>query len=68
VLIQKGGLFKVVYRMDRDINPWVWGSRVATPQIVGSRGGRSGRGGHGRVVKYYYILLCTGSMFDSGDF
>ena len=22
----------------------------------------------GGVVKYYYILLCTGSMFESGDF
>jgi len=24
--------------------------------------------GRGRVVKYYYILSCTGSMFESGDF
>jgi len=25
-----------------------------------------GRGGHGRVVKYYDSLLCTRSMFESG--
>jgi len=33
---------------------------------------RGGRGGGGRVVKYmytaYYILTCTGSMFESVDF
>jgi len=27
-----------------------------------------GQLGRGRVVKYYYILSCTGSMFKSGDF
>src|SRR6218665_3410990 len=31
----------------------------------GSQGGRWSRG---RVVKYYYILSCTGSMFESGYF
>ena len=25
-------------------------------------------GGRGLVVKYYYILSCTGSMFESSDF
>jgi len=29
-------------------------------------GGR--RAGRGRFVKHYYILSCTGSMFESGDF
>ena len=27
-----------------------------------------GRWGCGRVVKHYYILSCTGTMFESGDF
>ena len=26
------------------------------------------QGGRGRVVNYYYILSCTGNMFESGDF
>src|SRR6218665_3151531 len=33
--------------------------------------GRGGRGGHRRVVgvvKYYFILSCTGIMFQSGEF
>ena len=32
--------------------------------------GQEGLGGRGRVVKYYYIFLCTGSrpMFKSGAF
>src|SRR6218665_335314 len=37
----------------------VWGSQ-GWPQV--------GRWGRGRVVKYYYILSCTGSMFESGYF
>jgi len=38
-----------------------WGLGGRDPHILG-------RGGRGRVVKYYYILSCTGSMFESGDF
>src|SRR6218665_2698414 len=45
-----------------------WGSR---PPVLG-RGvaGRvaGGRWSRERVVKYYYILSCTGSMFESGYF
>ena len=33
---------------------------------VGGR--REGRWSRGQVVKYYYILSCTGSMFESGYF
>jgi len=36
--------------------------------VLEGLGGRRSLGGRGRVVKYYYILLCTGSMFESGDF
>src|SRR6218665_2055198 len=38
-----------------------WGG-VATPKFWAE--------GRGRVVRYYYILLCTGSMFEfeSGEF
>src|SRR6218665_1696623 len=49
----------------------ILGLRVATPifwaggSCGGSQGGRLSRG---RVVKYYYILSCTGSMFESGYF
>jgi len=39
------------------------GWRIATPKIMGR-----GLWGRVRVVKYYYILSCTGSMFQSGDF
>jgi len=35
---------------------------------VGRKGGRGGRKGGRRVVKYYYVLSCTGSMFESGNF
>src|SRR6218665_2983512 len=47
---------------------WGWGSRLSTPQILGREswgvaGGR--REGRGRVVKYYYILSCIASMFES---
>ena len=31
-------------------------------------GRRMGHGGRGRVMKYYYIISCTGSIFESGDF
>src|SRR6218665_148296 len=43
------------------------GLGVATPQILG-RGSWVGRRGLGQVVKYYYILSCTGSIFESDDF
>src|SRR6218665_131554 len=39
--------------------------------VGGGGRGREGRGGRWsreRVVKYYYILSCTGSMFESGYF
>jgi len=37
--------------------------------VVGSRDPQIlGRGSQEGVVKYYYILSCTGSMFESGDF
>jgi len=50
----------------RGVNPGGWGSRH--PDFGQGVVGRSGsRGGRGRVVKYYYILSCTGSMFESGD-
>jgi len=45
----------------------ILGVGVRDPQILG-RGGLGGRGDRGRVVRYYYILSCTGSMFESGDF
>ena len=35
---------------------------------LGSRPPDFGQGGRGRVIKYQYILSCTGSMFESGDF
>src|SRR6218665_2256394 len=52
------------------VNPGGW-EGVATPRFWAGRlwgvaGG--GVGYRGRVVKYYYILSCTGSMFESGDF
>jgi len=48
-----------------------WGvGGVTTPRFwYGGRGDRRGSWtGRGRVVKHYYILPCTGSMFKSGDF
>src|SRR6218665_561934 len=47
------------------------GGEGRAPQILGrgSQGGsQGGRWSRGRVVKYYYILPCTGSMFESGYF
>src|SRR6218665_1190009 len=48
---------------DRNAHSWgggvVWG-------VAGRVAG--GCWGRGRVVKYYYILSCTGSMFESGYF
>jgi len=45
----------------------VWGSQPPDFGQVGR--GVAGRSwGCGRVVKNYYTLLCTGSMFKSGDF
>jgi len=45
------------------INPGGWGCRDTKLGVVGGR-----RRDRGRVVKYYYILSCTGGMFESGDF
>ena len=46
-----------------------WGLRGRDPlPDIGQGWWRGGRGlwGHGRVVKYY-ILSCTGGMFESGN-
>ena len=50
------------------VNPG--GGGVTTPRFwAGGHGDRRGVvGGRGRVVKHYYILSCTGSIFESGDF
>src|SRR6218665_3307983 len=55
--------------------PWQgrqsWWLRVATPRFWagGSPGGsQGGRWSRRPVLKYYYILSCTGSMFESGCF
>ena len=54
--------FAVVYT-DYTIGVNPGGLGVAAPRFwAGESWGR------GRVVKYYYILSCTGSMFESGDF
>jgi len=48
-----------------------WGfCGVAISQNLGTGSwGIAGMGkGRGWVVKYYYILSCTGSMYESGDF
>ena len=47
-----------------------WGVGGRDPQILGRGvvGVAGGSQGRGRVIKYYYILSCTGSMFESGDF
>ena len=47
-----------------------WRVRGRDPKILDRRGrGIAGdRGNRGRVVKYYFILSCAGSMFESGDF
>jgi len=50
-----------------DVNPGCWGCHV--PHILGWRAWvTEGSGGRGWVAKHYYILSCTGSMFESGDF
>ena len=54
----------------RGVNPGgVWGSQPPDFGLRG-RGGVAGGslGGRGRVVKYYYILSCTKTLFESGDF
>ena len=58
------------YLYNWGVNHGVVGGR--DPQIL-CRGivGRDiagGRGDRGRVVKYYYILSCTGNTFESSDF
>ena len=45
-----------------------FGQGVVGVAVGLQRGGAGGSLGRGRVVKYYYILLCTGSLFESGDF
>src|SRR6218665_29393 len=61
----------------RGVNPGCWRVRRTPRFCAGGRGGawgrgvaggRGGAGGRGWVVKYYHILSCTGSMFESGDF
>ena len=56
--------------LDRDVSPGGL-EGVATPpdfglEMVGSQ--VLSWGCRGRVVKYYYILSCAGSMLKSGDF
>src|SRR6218665_3561240 len=49
----------------------ILGAEGRDPHILGggSQGGsQGGRWSRGRVVKCYYILSCTGSMFESGYF
>ena len=46
-------------------DPHILGKGVVWGSQGGSQGGRWGRE---RVVKYYYILSCKGSMFESGYF
>ena len=48
------------------VNPGELGGRDPPDFGQGVAGGS--QGGRGRVVKYYYILSCTESMFESGDF
>ena len=51
-----------IHRISIGVNPMGVGG-VTTPRFwAGESGGR------GRVVKHYYILSCSGSMFESGDF
>ena len=61
---ERGGGEEVEAEEDIGVNPGELG--VETPRflagVVGSQWSR------GRVAKYYYILSCTGSMFESGDF
>ena len=57
--------------MTHSLDSWasiLRGLGVATPPDFGQGGHGGPRGGRGWVVKYYYILSCTGSMFESGDF
>src|SRR6218665_414633 len=49
----------------------ILGAEGRDPQILGTGVAGSvagGRWSRGRVVKYYYILSCKGSMFESGSF
>ena len=53
----------------RGVNPGGFG--VATQILGGGSWEVAGEGsqrGRGRVMNYYYILSCTGSVFESGDF
>ena len=50
--------------VSRGVNPGGFGGRYFPEFEQGSRGVAGGRG---RVVKYYnFVLLCTGSMLESG--
>ena len=53
--------------VSRGVNPGGWRSR---PPDFGQRvvGVAGDRGGHGRILKYYYTLSCAGSMFENGCF
>src|SRR6218665_3314163 len=49
----------------------ILGADGRNPQILGREVAERfawGRWSRGRIVKYYYILSCTGSMFESGCF
>ena len=54
------------------VNPGGFGGsrpQILDREVVGVAGVTRGVvGDSGRVVKYYYILSCTGSMFESGNF
>jgi len=52
--------------MNIGVNPGVGGRDP--PDFGQGRSWGGSQGGRGRVVKYYYTLSCTGSMFESGDF
>src|SRR6218665_1943357 len=50
--------------LSKGVNP---GAEGRDPQILG-RGSQGGRWSRERVMKYYYIVSCTGGMFESGYF
>ena len=45
-----------------------WGLEVSRPPDFGLGGSWGSQGRRGRGVKHYYILSCTGSMLERGDF
>src|SRR6218665_58720 len=56
----------VIVELAIGVNPGGLGGRA--PQILGRGAVGGSQGSCGRVAKYYYILSCTGSIFESGDF